>query len=287
MQEQTITDVKTTKSKKQRLYEIEEIMNKENIGLSGWLLFVLAGLIFEIVLCLAGIFCIDGYIIAFAIPLILASAALVCFYKQNKNFRWLYIAETADLTIVGLFVVSFDNFVNMQAYNIMLLIHFAPLYASCIYLLVAKRFKATFCETGKEIVLERRKNLVGTDGWLLIVLLQLFMMLSELIVLLTQVVTAFFRYNIITTGIKTSGIPYLMLIPIALVVVFICIVLFRKRKLKFRFVYIACVVLYSPIKLMSIQSSYLIFFIIVWAAVQGIIIYALFNSHRVKNTFAK
>lgn len=273
------------KSKKQRLNEIEEIMSEENIGLNGWLFFVQVAMIIQIVFCLGGILYFDGYLIAFAIPLILASAALVSFYKQNKSFRLLFVAATVALVIDGFFIVTPVGIANKGLYNVMLLIHLAPFIAACICLFFSKRFKATFCETGKEMELERRKNLVGTNGWLLFVLLQLFVMLPDLFILLLRTIIAFSRDKIILTAIKASSITYLVLIPIALAAVVICISLLRKRKQAFRFVYIACVVLYTPIKLLSIQSSYLMLFVIIWIVVQGIIIFALFNSYRVKNTF--
>ena len=278
-------------SKKQRLNEIEEIMDEEKIGFGGWLFFVQAGMALQVVFCFLGIvfglnYGNTSYTIAFVIPVILAAGALISFYRQSKHFRWFFIAATAVLLLDGLLFFKQEG-INMVFYNILLLIYLVPYIVVIICLFFSNRVDRTFCDRGKQIVMERRKNLVGTDGWLFFVLLYLFLMLANFFVLLAGVVTALLKNKMVITEIKAPGVLYIVLIAVVLAAVVICIALFIKRRLVFRYVYIGVAIMFFVLKASTLQFDYPVLQTTLEFIAQGLVIFALFNSYRVKNTFVK
>lgn len=274
-------------SKKQRLIEIEEVMEEENIGLGGWLFFVQVGMVLQLLLCLAGIVYSKGdslKIIGFAIPIILVFAALFSFYRQSKSFRWLFIASTLVLAMDGFLLVEPYNMGFHYSWLSFILVLYI---AAIVCLFSSKRLKATFCERGKHIELERRKNLVGTGGWLSLFQLYLFLTFAELFVLIAGLIATFIREDIALANIDALGVLHLVLIPVLMATIVVCLVLFNKRKLAFRYVYIASAALYFVFKLLTTQSHYPVLQIIIGLILHGLVIFALFKSYRVKNTFVK
>ena len=259
---------------------IENIKEKERIGFGGWLGFVQAGMILILTLCYTGLYfaIVDSLylnILMFSLPLILIIFAMIQFYRYQISFRWLLIFSTMLLAINAYFIVGVHKTSHYVTVSIFLAIYIVMI----VLLFISQRVKNTFSARGQQIELERRKRLVGLDGWLFSFQLILVLSASNLIITLFQ----YIGLSVHTSSTIVLPVYDIAIILILLIAIAICLVLFYKRKMSFKYAFIAVAVL-NIISGLLHNSSHIIQ-VLTGIMIYGLLILALFKSHRVKNTF--
>ena len=127
--------------------------------------------------------------------------------------------------------------------------------------------------------LERRKNLNGIDGWLVIFQILFIVPIGSLLI---NSVYSIFEIREFSFGVIMGYIQLILML--------LCAIQFYRRQISFRWFYFATevIVLWNFIYFRLVQSPILeewagMAFI---AAIAIVIFIALFKSHRVKNTFS-
>ena len=261
----------------------ESNSKKKLTGLGGWLSFIQAAMVFAllstIVLLIENLE-YEYFLKAAGLLLILIFVvlAILRFYQYKRDFR-LYLLASVVLFIIYYFTLS-DNAQLKFSEKWQVLIAFILILTPVIALFFSKRVKDTFCEQAKQTIHETKlKNPpVGIDGWLVLFQLNMIVILMNLVNKIVQSVMEERLVSIITANAA-----------IAVILVMLCAVLFYKRRMLFRKVYIyavSFVVVNTILELIPFHISHnneLIFALEVVAS--GFIIGALYRSERVKNTF--